>query len=396
MPRRLSQVKKTVNKTPGLRKRSEKVRVVVVDDSAFARSVIVEMLSTDPDIEVVGEASDGEEALEKIAAFRPDLVTMDIHMPVMNGLTAIERIMAAHALPILVVTSASDSETAFAAVSRGALEVMAKPECVSDASSDIGSGDIGSGASELVRKIKMLSKIPVISHIRAQPSAPVGAPEMPPMRSESSLDHQLIAVAASTGGPKALAILLSAMPGDFPTPIVVAQHMAEHFTEGLAAWLDRLTPLRVKIAEAGETPKGGVVYMAPSERHLTINRRRAFQFRDRKPGDLYFPSCDALMISAADAFGRSCIGVILTGMGADGVLGIQRIKAVGGVTIAQDETSSVVFGMPKVAIESGCIDRIVPIQKLYSALVESLETRVVIDAGARHGLESGPGKRGER
>lgn len=334
------------------------VRVLVVDDSTLARELIIAILLSDNDIRVVGEASDGREAHEKVHALKPDIVTMDIEMPVMNGLEAIERIMDSSAVPILVVTTRGDAQTAFEAISKGALDLIEKPDVSLK------------NAAKFIEKIKFLSKIKVIKHIRR-----TFHKEIQETWPTSTNLNKVVAIASSTGGPKALSILLSALPENFPAPIVIAQHISEGFVSGLIEWFKRTSKLTVKIASKGERIMPGTIYFSPAENHMRINNRRSIVFDERQPEDIYSPSCNVLLSSAADVYGANSIGVILTGMGDDGAKGIKKIKEAGGITIAQDKESSIIFGMPKVAIESGYIDKVLPLDKISETITSLLRVR---------------------
>ncbi len=334
-----------------------RIRVMVVDDDSFTRELISALLCADQEITVVGEAADGMEALGKIPLLKPDLVTMDINMPGMDGLEAIRRIMSAYAVPILVITSSDDANMAYNAITRGALEVIAKPS----------TGDY----QGFIDKVKLLSRVKVISHIMGARDA--AAPDKRPGPAETarpSGGDRIVAIASSTGGPRALSALLAALPEGFGAPIVIAQHITDDFAQGMAKWLNGICRLTVKTGEAGETPRPGMVYLSPSERHMRIDRSRRIAFRERAPGDIYNPSCDLLLSSVARACGRRSIGVILTGMGSDGVAGLREIKAAGGRVIAQDQKTSVVFGMPRVAIESGCVDEVLPLTEIPQRLIK--------------------------
>lgn len=334
----------------------KKIRVLVADDSAFTRSLIVSLLSHDRDIEVIGEASNGLEAVAMVAEKRPDVVTMDIQMPKMDGLEAITQIMAVNPVPILVISKYDDAHTAYQAIARGALELLAKPEM-----------DL-KGQKDFAEKIKFLSGIKVISHINS--------------RFRKNLLHEaghneekgIVAIASSTGGTKALAVILSQLPEDLPCPMVIAQHIADGFVSEMAKWLNSISKLDIKVAEQGEELLSGCVYIAPSEKHTEINSQKKITLVDRGVKDIYRPSCDMLLSSAAKAYKKKCAGIILTGMGSDGVKGMKSIKAAGGITLAQDEESSVVFGMPGVAINSGCIDRILPLDKIGGEIVRLANT----------------------
>jgi len=332
------------------------IRVLVADDSDLARALICAILLTDREIAIVGEAVNGREAVEKVKVFKPDIVTMDIEMPVLNGLDAIEQIMADHAVPILVVTTRGDAHTAYAAISKGALDLVVKPDVNLEE------------AHEFIQRIKLLSKIKVITHINGRRSAreknvvPMPAPT-------GELSDRIVAIASSTGGPEALSVILSALPGSFPCPIVIAQHNSDGFIPGMVEWLRRISGVNVKVAEEGETLLPGTAYVSPSEKNMEITPARKVALIERQLKDIYHPSCDRLLQSVALAYNAKSIGVILTGMGNDGARGMQQIRNAGGATLAQDEKTSIVFGMPKVAIDSGCVDKIVPLDEMSNQIL---------------------------
>lgn len=335
------------------------IRVVVADDSDLARELITAILSTDKEIAVVGQAKNGKEAVDRVKELKPDILTLDIEMPVMNGLEAIEYIMGNHALPILVVTTRGDAHTAYAAISKGALDLVVKPNVNLEE------------AQEFIQKIKLLSKIKVITHIRGKRTMTERPVELP-LVFRGTTSERIVAIASSTGGPEALSIILSSLPEAIPCPVVVAQHNSDGFIPGLVEWLDRLTKLHVKVAKQGEEVVPGTVYVSPSEMHMEITPSRRVFFVERHPADIYRPSCDRLLTSIANAYKANSIGIILTGMGQDGVRGMMQIKEAGGTTIAQDEKTCIVFGMPKVAIDSGCIDQILPLEKIGDRVVSLL------------------------
>jgi two-component system chemotaxis response regulator CheB len=339
----------------------EPIRVLIVDDSTLARELITSILSMDAQIRVIGEATNGREAIEKTRELRPDIVTMDIEMPLMNGIEAIERIMAENAVPILVVTTQSDAHTAYTAVAKGALDLVTKPD-VNLAS-----------AHEFIRKLKLLSQIKVITHIGGKRALKEPREPLSPLNLDKSTDR-IVAIASSTGGPHALSTILSGLPEKFPCPVVIAQHMSDGFVKSLADWLSKLSNLRLTVAEHGKPLEAGVVYLAPSERHMEVNSVKRISLVEQTPGDIYHPSCDKLLSSVARAYGYKSIGVILTGMGNDGAAGIKAIQKAGGITIAQNEASSVIFGMNRVAIEEGAINRVLAIEEIASEVVRILST----------------------
>jgi two-component system chemotaxis response regulator CheB len=346
-----------------------KIRVLVADDSPLVRDLIRTMIESDEQLEVAGEAANGLEAIEQVRALKPDIVTMDIEMPVLDGLQAIERIMCENAVPILVVTTRSDAKTAFVAISKGALDLVVKPE-VSAAT-----------AREFNDRLRLLSKVKVLTHLSGRclgrrATDPVPLPGAVPA-------GVVVAVAASTGGPDALSIILSRLPEGFPVPIVIAQHISDGFAGGMVGWLRTLSRVRVTVAADGEALEPGVAYVCPSESHMRVTPALRLALVARRPADVFRPSCDLLLSSVATVCGARAVGVILTGMGNDGVAGICAIKAAGGATLAQDEKTSVIFGMPNLAIESGCIDRVLPLEEIAAQIVRAVSGRGA--AAARRG-----------
>ena len=362
-----------------------KVRMLIADDSAVARALLRDFLEGEEDMEVVAEAVDGQEAVRLAAELRPDVVTMDLEMPVMHGLEAIEAIMHSRAIPILVVSSVADAQNALTAVGHGALEVIGKPSYDPEE------------AAQFVSKVRLLSGVTVITRMRprtaprppvvARPTpaatsatAPTAAPAATPTAAPTATPilrpslradglPRLVAIASSTGGPQALAQILPALPANFPCPVVIAQHIADGFAGGMAAWLSSLCKLPVRLATDGEAPAPGVIYISPSEQHLSVGPSRRFALLDRAPGDIFHPCCDVLLASVAEVFGRQAIGVILTGMSRDGAMGLSRIREHGGVTVAQDEATSVIYGMNRVAIEAGAAQHVLPVEAIADALM---------------------------
>ncbi len=345
---------------------ARKIRVLIAEDSVVAREMLAQILSSDEDIEVVGMAVNGEEAVSMTAELRPDLVTMDIHMPAMDGLVATEKIMAFTPTPILVVSSSVHGEgigRAFDALESGALEVIKKP-----APSDW--KDLEHIGRDVIRRVKMLSRVRVITHIKGKRDR--RAISSPSRTSFDEAAHgletrSLVAIGSSTGGPSALLGILGRLPAGLPVPIVVAQHIADGFIPGLVSWLNAGSQLRVSAAAEGETVLPGVAYIAPTGLNLSMD---GVTMRLGEPfaGQLYVPSADTLFDSVARSVGRSAIGVILTGMGADGALGLKAMHDAGAATIAQDEESSTVYGMPRAAAELGAADDILPIERIASRI----------------------------
>lgn len=344
-------------KAPG-----SKIRVLIVDDSVVAREMLTQILGSDERIEVVGQAVNGAEAVEMVARLRPDLVTMDIHMPVMDGLGATEKIMAYTPTPILVVSSSVHGEgvgKAFDALSLGALDVIKKPEPRDWA-------DLERIARDVIRKVRILSNVAVITHIRGKERT---APSVLESVHVKDGKRSIVAVGASTGGPTALLTVLAALPEDFPVPIVVAQHIAEGFVDGLVRWLDSSCRLRVVTAIDGVRMEPGAAYFAPTGSNAVVDGA-CVRLVPVGSNQFYTPNVDVLFDSVARAHGAGAVGVLLTGMGADGAEGLRKMRAAGAATIAQDEGSCTVFGMPKAAIALDAAEHVVELGSVAEKIEE--------------------------
>lgn len=329
-----------------------RVRVLIVDDSALQRQMLTRLLAADPEIEVVGWASNGQEAVSVAPRLRPSVISMDLHMPVMDGLEASRRIMEEAPAPIVLVTaspSAGEQRLAFAALEAGALAVVRKPWRDSD-------GTIGT--DELLRTIKTLARVPVIHR---KPAGRSGTATNRPEPARLPAQHrvQIIAIGASTGGPLALRDILAELPAHFPLPVLVVQHIAEGFETGLVEWLQPHCAIPICLAEDGGALDRPGVLVSPCGRHLMTHGRHV-RLSDDPPISWHRPSATALFRSVAREYGPRAIGVLLTGMGDDGALGLGEMKGAGAVTIAQDEESCVIFGMPGVAVRSGAVDHVLP------------------------------------
>src|SRR5574340_31883 len=328
---------------------SERIRVLIADDSLVAREMLSQILRSDDGIEVIGMATNGQEAVDMVARLRPDLITMDVHMPKMDGLEATERIMAYTPTPILVVSSSVYGEgmgRAFDALAIGALEVIKKPEPKDWAALEAIGRDI-------IRRVKILARVRVITHIRGRRTPVHGIKpvhEVPLLGRAAT--PQVVAIGSSTGGPSALLSVLGRLKPDFPLPIVIAQHIAEGFVPGLATWLDAGCKLKVVAAEDGKPIAAGTAYLAATGSNMEIDGA-ATHFARPLPGQLYIPSADTLFDSVARTYGRRAVAVLLTGMGSDGARGLKKLHDMGARTICQDESTSTVWGMPKAAIDLG-------------------------------------------
>ena len=343
------------------------IRVVIADDSLVAREMLAQILDSDPGIEVVGQATNGAEAVELVARLKPDLVTMDIHMPRMDGLEATERIMAFTPTPILVVSSSVHGEgmgRAFDALNRGALEVLKKPEPRDWA-------DLDRIGRDLLRKVKILARVRVITHVsgRREHRAAGGLGTHPSGTRVTAQQRSIVAIGSSTGGPSALHAVFEELPADLPVPVLVAQHIADGFVPGLVAWLDAGSRIKVVTAEDGIVPRPGVVYIAPTGANMVLSRDR-LAFVESAAEQLYVPSADTLFESIAQAVGDGAVGAILTGMGADGARGLKALHDHGAFTIAQDEQTCTIFGMPKAAIALGGVDQVLPLESIGSAIAQ--------------------------
>jgi two-component system chemotaxis response regulator CheB len=349
--------------------------VLVVDDSAVLRQSTKFILESDPEVKVIGEASNGLEAVELVNRLRPDVITMDIRMPKMDGLEAIRQIMAAQPAPIVVVTSLDlDREMALSsqATKLGAVSVLRRPESVASPS-------YRTFASSLIDQVKLMSSVRVIHRpfdVRSSDArAAIGlADKQPPAAAVTlprSVKTELVAIGSSTGGPAALHKVLTALPNTFPVPLVIVQHISFGFVVGLAEWLNDACQIHVKVGELGERLKPGVAYIAPDDQHLQVDRFGKISLNKGDPVGGFRPSVTPLFQSAAYAYGAAALGVILTGMGSDGAVGLQQMRQTGAITLAQDEASCVVFGMPKEAIALGAVQHIVPLDKM-ATMIQSL------------------------
>ena len=344
----------------------KRVRVLVVDDSPTARLLLVSILRADPEIEVVGQAADGLAAVELVKELHPDIVTMDVQMPRLDGFAATKRIMVEKPTPILITTGLDPRalSVSLEAVRVGALAVHAKP-------GDPRAPGFDAEARELTRQVKAMSRVKVVRHLQFEPaSIPVVAATSAAALQDGRVE--VIAIATSTGGPAALHLILSALPAEFPVPILVVQHISRGFTAGFASWLDHACALRVKLAEEGEMLVAGTVYIAGDDRHLCASRSRRVHLSSAPEVGGFRPSGTPLFDSVAAAYGRNAVAVILTGMGRDGVDGLHAIRKAGGRTIAESEATAVVYGMPGAAVQAGVVDFVLPLDQVRSTLAGML------------------------
>ena len=337
-------------------------RVLIVDDSPTLRQLTRAILERDPELDVVGEGGNGEEAIALCDKLRPDIITMDIRMPKMNGFQAIRHIMADSPRPIVVLTTPdSDKELqiTFKAIEAGALMVLAKPNNLSDHNSD---------SEKLIATVKSMASVKVVHRSRRLLEETASPPPTQPRPGRPYGPVRLIALGASTGGPPALQTILKRLPADLPVPVVVVQHMSEGFTAGFVRWLDETVPLRVKMVEGHELLGLGTVYLAPDKQHLLVTKHGLAWLRDSAPVDGHRPSVTVLFNSVAESYGPTAVGVLLTGMGADGAQGLKTLREAGGYTIAQNEETCVVYGMPKQAIALDAAEEVLPLKQVGERL----------------------------
>jgi two-component system chemotaxis response regulator CheB len=336
------------------------IRVVIADDMSASLALLEGVFRLEPGFEIAGRAKDGKQAVELTRSLRPDLVTMDIEMPVMNGFEATLQIMTDCPTPILIVSGQDVSSVSFAlnAMKAGALAVVPKPPAP-------GTPEFDAQARHLLTMARAMAGVKLLPRVEApQPAAPGAA-----ARTRSRA--RVIAIAASTGGPPALSRILSELPADFRAPLLVVQHIAQGFADGLATWLGAASRLRVKVAEDGEPLLAGTVYLAPDGRHLGVSGDRV-ELSDAPPIEGFKPSGSHLFESVARSFGPAALGLILTGMGKDGVRGLAALRAAGGTVVAQDEQSSVIYGMNGEAVLGGLTDEVLPLDALAYLLMQAV------------------------
>jgi len=346
------------------KKSEKKIRVLVADDSALMRKLIPQILEKDPAIEVVATAVDGLFALKKIGDLRPDVITLDVDMPRMDGLTALKHIVAEYRTPVIMLSSLTETgaELTLKALELGAMDFIAKPH-------DAISVHIADIADDLIKKIKAVAKV---SPARLLPS-PKHYPLRKPTKRIDKKANRVIAIGISTGGPNALSYFLPMLPAEMPAGILIVQHMPPGFTEVFADRLNNICKIEVKEARDGDMVAPGRAIIAPGGRHIKTKKTNLGYMvivSNTAPVNSHKPSVDVLFNSVAAECGSNSVGVIMTGMGEDGVEGLGQIKAAGGLTIAQDEASCVVYGMPRVAVDRGYVDRIVSLQDMTEALTE--------------------------
>ncbi|MCL4262361.1 MAG: chemotaxis-specific protein-glutamate methyltransferase CheB [Anaerolineae bacterium] len=328
------------------------IRLLVAEDSPVCRELLVTIFQNTPGVQVVGAARDGAEAVRLAKRLHPDVVAMDVYMPRLNGYEAVRQIMAEAPCPIVMVSGqlpGDKKEMTFQALQAGALTIVPKPAL--DDSPEV--------TAELVRQVKLMAGVKVVRRPRPTPVSPPPA-SLAPRHGRV----QLLALAASTGGPGALAAVLGRLPADFPAPVVVVQHVARGFAADLAVWLNRQTALTVRLAQDDDALCPGQAFVAPDDWHLMVKAGGTVTLLPPVKGDRYCPSADRLLAAVARVYGDTAVGVILTGMGDDGAQGLAALRQTGAHTIAQDEATSLIFGMPASAIQQNAVETVLPVDKI--------------------------------
>lgn len=339
-----------------------KIRVLTVDDSALMRQVLATLLSKDPEIEVIGSAPDPFIAREKIKALNPDVITLDVEMPKMDGLTFLEKLMRGHPMPVVMVSSLTEAgcQTTLRALELGAVDFITKPKI-----------DLREGMEEVAQGLIAKIKAAAQAKVRGRGTAESPASHATPLTAMIKTTDTIIAIGSSTGGTEAVKEVLMALPPNTP-PILITQHMPEHFTKTWANRMNSLCRISVKEAEEGDSVLPGHALIAPGSYHMTLVRsgaRYTVRINQDPPVNRHRPSVDVMFASVAQYAGANAVGVILTGMGGDGAKEMLTMKQAGAFTIAQDEASCVVFGMPKEAIKLGGVDKILPLAEIPAAIV---------------------------
>ncbi len=355
------------------------INVLVVEDSAVARALLIHTLTADPTIKVTGCAADGEEAIAMLKRNKPDVVTMDIHMPKLDGFETTRRIMETEPLPIVIVSSSynsADVQMTFQALDAGAVAAVEKPP-------GIGDPMYAKLARKLVETVKAMAEVRVVKRwtrarraAQREPAPPLRASEIKPPDDRI----KIVAMGASTGGPPVLHTILAALPKPFPVPILIVQHISAGFVQGLADWLEQTAALPVRIARHGEQPQPGTAYLAPDGCHMRVDADERLTCVEGERENGLRPAVSCLFRSVAEVFGTRAVGVLLTGMGKDGAQELKLMRDRGGVTIAQDKESSVIHGMPGEAVRLGAAAYVFPPEQIAATLQALVTDRLSNDA----------------
>ena len=349
---------------------AEKIRVLVVDDSAFARSIIAKKLNADPELEVIDFAKDGLEAVEKVKSLKPNVVTLDVSMPRMDGLEALDRIMLECPTPVVMLSALTgeQTQTTLTALERGAVDFFLKPSITNTTGETTAVADliktIKTASTVSAARLRTIGNLNRTNRIDNQPKAP-----------RSTKLNKVVVIGASTGGPKALADLIPALPGDLPAAVVIVQHMPPMFTKSLAERLDRSSAIEVKEAQDGDKVESGKVLIAPGGYHMVMTKDWTVKMNQDPQVCGVRPSVDVLMQSVSQVCKTATLGVVLTGMGSDGTNGASRIKAMGGQVIVEHESTCSIYGMPKSVVDAGFADKSVPLNKMSQEIAAMCSSR---------------------
>lgn len=343
---------------------NERVRVLVVDDSAFARSTISKMLNTDPQIEVVGVARDGIEALEQVKSLKPSVVTLDVTMPRMDGLTALGHIMAECPTPVVMLSALTGEQThaTIEALELGAVDFFLKPSAISPAGSD------GTGSSDLMAKVKMAATVPAI-RLRPRARSLSNKKRVESRNGHTRVKSKVLVIGASTGGPRALSQIIPEIPEDIHAAILIVQHMPAGFTRSLSERLNNASQIKVKEAEEGDSLAVGTALLAPGGHHMVVEKSGKIVLNQNPLVCGVRPSVDVTMESVAQAYGAATRAVVLTGMGSDGTTGAALIRKAGGEVVVEHESTCAVYGMPRSIVESGNANKIVPLSEVAEEII---------------------------
>lgn len=347
------------------------IRVLLVEDSRIALTILKRILNSSPQIEVVGEASTGLEALKLIPQVQPNVICTDLHMPEMDGLEFTCEVMARYPRPILVISNSvqeDDTHHVFQLLEAGAVDIFPKP-CAGLTTED------RSLKQALINRIEILSGVKVFKKKRKSPALSKGIALVNPAKFSHRANTQpkIVVIGTSTGGPQALQEIFAKLPANFPLPVICVQHICAGFLQGLIDWLSGTCRLPIKIAQSGAVPQPGTIYFPKEQQHLELDAKGRFIYSQLPPLDGHRPSATITFESVAKFYGHATVGILLTGMGRDGARGMQAIAQAGGFTIAQDEATSVVFGMPKEAIELGAVKEVLPISAIAPMLLGLLQ-----------------------
>ncbi|MEW6418442.1 MAG: chemotaxis response regulator protein-glutamate methylesterase [Nitrospirota bacterium] len=341
-----------------------KTKVLIVDDSAYSRQAIRKMLDTDPDIEVAGISSDGVDAMTKTIKLKPDLITLDLEMPRMDGFSFLRWLMKVRPTPVIIVSSYSDSSTVFKALELGAVDFVVKPPRMP-------SKEFHNLEKDLLNKVKGVKKLRMDKLSKNLEFLEGESSKQAPLV-KSGRNIEVVAIGSSTGGPAALKIILTRLPSDFPAGIVVSQHMPKGFTDSFAERLNNISKVDVKEAKDGDEVERGRVLICPGGFHMVFRKKglkTVAAIKEPDGTEKYIPSVDMMMSSAAEVFGPKTMGIVLTGMGSDGIEGMLKIKKAGGYTIAESEDSATVFGMPSEVIKAGGAKKVLPLSEIPAEII---------------------------